>query len=205
MNRVFEIILALFLLAVLLPIFAIITILIIIDDPGQPFFIQSRMGKNFEIFNLIKFRTMRNVISAKGSMVTIETDSRITVIGRILRKTKIDELPQIINVLKGDMSFVGPRPELIEHINYYKKDYKDILSVRPGMTDFAAIQYINEQNILANYLDYHDIYIKEILPNKIILYKKYLREKCLMTDIKLILLTITKLFGRSHDVLGKYS
>ena len=94
---------------------------------------------------------------------------------------------------------------MIEHINYYKKDYKDILSVRPGMTDFAAIQYINEQNILANYLDYHDIYIKEILPNKIILYKKYLREKCLMTDIKLILLTITKLFGRSHDVLGKYS
>jgi lipopolysaccharide/colanic/teichoic acid biosynthesis glycosyltransferase len=139
------------------------------------------------------------------STVTVENDSRITNIGRILRKTKIDELPQIINILKGDMSFVGPRPELLEYVNYYTEQYKEILTIKPGMTDYAAIQYKDEENLLAKYINHRETYIKKILPEKIKLYKIYLREKCLKSDLKLILLTLVELLPRNtHGVLHQF-
>lgn len=205
MNRLLEVILSILSLVILFPFFIIIIALIILDDPGSPFFIQCRVGKNFKLFNLIKFRTMRNVILERNPVVTAENDLRITKIGRVLRKTKLDELPQILNILKGDMSFVGPRPELLYFINFYKEEYKDILSINPGITDFATIKFKNEENLLTQYTNHEETYIKEILPEKIKLYKKYLREKCLLTDLRLIFLTLFELLpSNTHNYLYKF-
>lgn len=129
-----------------------------------------------------------------GPSVTAGGDARITKVGSFLRKTKIDELPQLINVLLGDMSLVGPRPEVRRYAELFREDYERILSVRPGITDYAAIEFRNEEEVLAGYSDLEEGYTKDVLPTKIKLYHRYLSDSGLLTDLKIIFLTLAKLF-----------
>ncbi len=195
MKRVFDIIFSLLGLTACLTLFAVVAILIKLDSKGPAFFQQVRIGKNFRAFKIYKFRTMTNCNSEKCSLITISGDSRITRIGRFLRKTKIDELPQLWNILKGDMSFVGPRPELPEFVEHYSDIYKNILKVKPGITDIASIKFRNESSLLSSKQDdVENKYLWEILPQKLNYNKEYLEKQGLLFDIRLILKTIYSLF-----------
>jgi len=170
----------------------IIAILIKLDSKGPIFFKQVRVTKNGREFKIFKYRTMR-VGSDKFSQITVGKDSRITKVGDFLRKYKLDEIPQLINVLIGDMSLVGPRPEVPKYVALYTEEQREILKVRAGITDYASIEFSNENDILANETDPEKAYIEKIMPRKIELNKKYLSEISVMTDIKIILLTIKKI------------
>jgi len=170
----------------------IIAILIKLDSKGPIFFKQVRVTKNGREFKIFKYRTMR-VGSDKYSQITVGKDSRITKVGDFLRKYKLDEIPQLINVLIGDMSLVGPRPEVPKYVALYTEEQREILKVRAGITDYASIEFSNENDILANETDPEKAYIEKIMPRKIELNKKYLSEISVITDIKIILLTIKKI------------
>jgi lipopolysaccharide/colanic/teichoic acid biosynthesis glycosyltransferase len=193
MKRLFDITFSSLGLLLCLPLFGVIALLIKLDSKGPVFFRHERVGKHFVPFHVCKFRTMVTDSVKKGPSITSENDSRITSVGRLLRKTKLDELPQLWNVLKGEMSFVGPRPEVSKYVTMFSEDYNDILKVRPGITDYASIDFRNEEKVLSNYNDPEEGYIKEVLPAKIALYRKYLSEKGFFTDAKLILLTLLKI------------
>jgi lipopolysaccharide/colanic/teichoic acid biosynthesis glycosyltransferase len=161
---------------------------------GAPiFFYQERIGKDWKPFKMIKYRTMVKNADKIGSGITSTYDSRITPAGRFLRKYKLDELPQLYNVLKGEMSLIGPRPELIQYINFYKDDYSSILNIKPGMTDYASIKFRDEE-ILIDKNNKEESYINKILPSKIILYKKYINEMGFFTDVKILLSTVKGIF-----------
>ena len=170
----------------------IIAILIKLDSKGPIFFKQVRVTKNGREFKIFKYRTMK-VGSDKYSQITVGKDSRITKVGDFLRKYKLDEIPQLINVLIGDMSLVGPRPEVPKYVALYTEEQREILKVRAGITDYASIEFSNENDILANETDPEKAYIEKIMPRKIELNKKYLSEISVMTDMKIILLTIKKI------------
>jgi lipopolysaccharide/colanic/teichoic acid biosynthesis glycosyltransferase len=191
-KRIFDLIFSLVGLVVCFPIIIIVAVLIKLDSKGPVFFRQERVGKNFKSFRMYKFRTMKNDAGGNGPMITVGGDSRITRIGRFLRKHKIDELPQLFNVLKGEMSFVGPRPEVKEYVHLYKSDYKKLLSIRPGITDPASLKYSDEENVLALSVDWEEEYKKRILPGKINLSLHYIENHNIMTDFKLIVKTIFK-------------
>ena len=192
LKRIFDIISSLFGLILLLPFMIIIAILIKLDSKGPIFFKQVRVTKNGREFKIFKYRTMR-VGSDKFSQITVGKDSRITKVGDFLRKYKLDEIPQLINVLIGDMSLVGPRPEVPKYVALYTEEQREILKVRAGITDYASIEFSNENDILADEADPEKAYIEKIMPRKIELNKKYLSEISVMTDIKIILLTIKKI------------
>ena len=192
LKRIFDIVFSLFGLIVLSPFMLIIAILIKLDSKGPIFFKQVRVTKNGREFKIFKYRTMR-VGSDKYSQITVGKDSRITKVGDFLRKYKLDEIPQLINVLIGDMSLVGPRPEVPKYVALYTEEQREILKVRAGITDYASIEFSNENDILANETDPEKAYIEKIMPRKIELNKKYLSEISVMTDIKIILLTIKKI------------
>ena len=192
LKRIFDIILSLFGLMILFPFMLIIAILIKLDSKGPVFFKQIRVTKNGREFKIFKYRTMR-VGSDKYSQITVGKDSRITKVGDFLRKYKLDEIPQLINVLIGDMSLVGPRPEVPKYVALYTEEQREILKVRAGITDYASIEFSNENDILANETDPEKAYIEKIMPRKIELNKKYLSGISVMTDIKIILLTIKKI------------
>lgn len=189
-KRIFDLVASLVGVMMLIPIIIPIIIWIKLSSKGPLFFVQKRVGKNFEEFNLYKFRSM--VIDAQniGPSVTSGDDPRITKVGKIIRKTKIDELPQLINVIKGDMSLVGPRPEVMKFVNEKKEDYKIVLSVLPGITDNAAIEYRDEETIMEQYENKEKAYIDIVLPEKIKLYKYYINNISFYNDIKLILKTL---------------
>ena len=192
LKRIFDIISSLFGLILLSPFIIIIAILIKLDSKGPIFFKQVRVTKNGREFKIFKYRTMK-IGSDKYSQITVGKDSRITKIGDFLRKYKLDEIPQLINVLIGDMSLVGPRPEVPKYVALYTEEQREILKVRAGITDYASIEFSNENDILANETDPEKAYIEKIMPRKIELNKKYLSEISVMTDIKIILLTIKKI------------
>ena len=192
LKRIFDITLSLFGLIILLPFMLIIAILIKIDSKGPVFFKQIRVTKNGKEFKIFKYRTMR-VGSDKYSQITVGKDDRITKIGSFLRKYKLDEIPQLINVLIGDMSLVGPRPEVPKYVALYTDEQKEILKVRAGITDYASIEFSDENDLLASEEDPEKVYIEKIMPKKIELNKKYLSEVSILTDIKIILLTIKKI------------
>ena len=192
LKRIFDIFSSLFGLILLSPFMLIIAILIKFDSKGPVFFKQVRVTKNGREFKIFKYRTMR-VGSDKFSQITIGKDSRITKVGDFLRKYKLDEIPQLINVLLGDMSLVGPRPEVPKYVALYTEEQREILKVRAGITDYASIEFSNENDILANEADPEKVYVEKIMPQKIKLNKKYLSEISVMTDIKIILLTIKKI------------
>ncbi len=190
MKRLFDIFFSFFGLLFLIPLFIVISLLIILDSKGGIFFLQIRVGKNNKDFKILKFRTMKTNSEKKGLLTVGAKDNRITKIGYFLRKYKLDELPQLINVLIGDMSIVGPRPEVRKYVNLYNEKQMKVLSVRSGITDYASIKYANENEILGKEKDPEKIYINEIMPEKLELNLKYIKEMSLITDIKIIIKTI---------------
>jgi len=191
--RLSDIVLSLLGLLFLLPIFLILAVWIKFDSQGSIFFRQIRVGKDGRDFRIYKFRTM--IVNAeKMGIITIgERDPRITNSGYFLRKYKLDELPQLINVLKGEMSFVGPRPEVRKYVEMYNQEQLKILTVKPGITDYASIEYINEDEILGKSLDPEKTYIEEIMPQKIKYNMKYINNKTVIEYFKIIFLTIIKI------------
>ena len=192
LKRIFDITLSLFGLIILLPFMLIIAIFIKFDSKGSIFFKQIRVTKGGREFKILKYRTMR-AGSDKYSQITVGKDERITKIGSFLRKYKLDEIPQLINILIGDMSLVGPRPEVPKYVAFYTDEQKEILKVRAGITDYASIEFSDENDLLALEKDPEKAYIEKIMPKKIELNKKYLSEISILTDIKIILLTIKKI------------
>tara|TARA_Y100001935_G_scaffold250168_1_gene249837 strand:+ start:1438 stop:2037 length:600 start_codon:yes stop_codon:yes gene_type:complete len=189
-KRWFDFIAALIGFSVLSPVFLLISIIVKITSKGPVFFKQERIGKNFVPFKMIKFRSMIVNDAKNHQLVTYSGDPRITSVGKFLRRYKLDELPQLLNVILGDMSLVGPRPEVMRYIQHYKKEYEFILSIQPGITDNAAIAFRNEEEILSQYKDSETAYIEKIMPKKMALYKKYIQKQTFLNDIGLILKTI---------------
>ena len=180
-------------LLLLSPLFLIVALWIIIDNPGPVFYRQQRVGKDNKDFELLKFRSMRGGAD-KNSLITIgNRDPRITRAGYYLRKYKLDELPQLWNVLIGDMSLVGPRPEVRKYVDLYTEEQRKVLSVRPGITDYASIEYIDENNLLAQSKNPDKTYIEEIIPAKIALNMRYIAHQTIGEYLKIIFLTIIKI------------
>lgn len=177
-------------LILLSPILILIAICIKLDSKGPVFFKQIRVGKNKELFKIYKFRTMVTDAEKLGKQITIGNDTRITKVGTFIRKCKLDELPQLINVLNGDMSLVGPRPEVPKYVELYDDYQKQILLVQPGITDYASIEFRNESEILGESKDPENKYINDIMPYKIELNLKYIKNISLYEDLKLITRTI---------------
>ena len=196
-KRLFDIIISIIGLILLSPLMISLFIVLRVSSKERVFFIQKRVGKNFIEFNLYKFRSMTTT-SSNGLLVTSAGDNRITRIGKIIRKTKIDELPQLLNVLKGDMSIVGPRPEVMTFVKHKKDIYKKILTIRPGITDHASILFRNEEEILKGFKDKHKGYIDTIMPRKIELYCNYVDDITISNDIKLILKTLKAIFDKAN-------
>lgn len=190
MKRLFDVTFAVLSLITFLPLFVIVAMLIKLTSPGPVFFRQARMGRNLKPFRIYKFRTMTADSPSRGPSITAREDSRVTRIGRFLRKTKIDELPQIINVLIGEMSFVGPRPEVEEYVRKYPDEFEKILVNRPGITDLASIKFRNESELLRSTGNVEEHYVKEILPVKLRYNLEYLEKQSFKYDVLLILRTL---------------
>ncbi|MGC6430723.1 MAG: sugar transferase [Jejuia sp.] len=193
-KRSFDLCFAIIGILLLLPFFLIISIVIKIESKGPVFFVQERVGQNNIDFNLYKFRTMYEGSQQKGLLTIGNNDSRTTKVGSFLRKFKFDELPQLFNIIKGNMSFVGPRPELRYFVNFYKNEDFEVLKLKPSITGIATLKYINESELIKASTNAEAYYINEIIPDKLRLNKRYLEEKSFCLDIKLILLTLNKLF-----------
>lgn len=197
LKRLFDFTASLAGLILLSPLLVATMLAIRLESPGPVFFLQERIGLEGRRFNIIKFRTMRQSAPAEGPQITIGQDPRITSIGYTLRKFKLDELPQLINVLRGEMSLVGPRPEVPTYMAHYTPAQRAIiLSVRPGITDFAAIEFSDEADILAGAADPEVAYVQEIMPRKFALYERYVRERSFWLDLKLIAWTMGKIIKR---------
>jgi len=192
-KRIFDILASFFGLLFLSPIFIVLALAIVIDSRGGIFYFQTRVGRNNRDFRLFKFRSMATNSDKKGLLTVGFKDSRITKVGYFIRKYKLDELPQLINVFIGDMSLVGPRPEVRKYVDLYSEEQQRVLQVRPGITDYASIEYSDENEILAKSNDPEKTYIEEIMPAKLLLNKKYISEVGLITDVKLIFATIGKI------------
>ncbi|MDD4993361.1 MAG: sugar transferase [Paludibacter sp.] len=175
---------------ILFPVFLLIYLLIIIESRGSGLYLQNRVGKNGVDFVLYKFRTMRIESDKKGLITIGDKDPRLTKAGFILRRLKLDELPQLYNVLKGDMSLVGPRPEVRKYVDMYSSEQQKVLQVRPGITDYASIQYMNENEILGKASDPERVYIEEIMPHKISLNMRYIQNISLKEYFHVIFLTL---------------
>ncbi len=191
-------------LILLSPVFLVVAIAIKLDSAGPVFFRQQRVGKHNRLFPIIKFRSMTADAPRRGSALTVRADRRITPVGRLLRKSKLDELPQLANVLVGDMSLVGPRPEVPEFMAFYTPEQRDtIVSMRPGMTDYAAILFRDESALLDQAGDPVDLYRREIMPIKFSHYERYSREIGVLTDLRIILATTLLLaMGQVPSSLG---
>ncbi len=172
------------------PVLLVIAAAVALSSPGPFIFKQERLGRDGRPFVMYKFRTMRLSRDGSGSQVTAAGDSRVTVLGRFLRRYKLDEFPQLLNVLKGDMSLVGPRPEVERYARWYPAEYTRILSVRPGITDFASLAFRNEEQVLARSSEPERTYVAEILPAKIKLYLQYLEQRSLKTDFVILMRTV---------------
>ncbi|MCI5056553.1 MAG: sugar transferase [Flavobacteriales bacterium] len=192
MIRVFDLLISLISLLVLSPFLIVIAILVKISSPGPILFVQKRVGKDSKDFRLYKFRTMR-IDSEHAGQITIGRDPRITSIGLVLRKFKLDELPQLFNILKGEMSIVGPRPEVRKYVEMYTAEQRKILNVRPGLSDFASIKYANESEVLGQQSDPERYYIEVLMPDKIKENMKFLNDSSLKNYFKIIMLTIMQL------------
>lgn len=190
MKRIFDFIISLIGIVILFPIFLLIILLIAFTMPGPILFRQQRIGQSGRVFLLNKFRTMRVLKAASKGSFEPGNSTRITPLGRILRKTKLDELPQLFNVLKGDMSIVGPRPEVKQWTEIYPEKWKIVHSVKPGITDNASIEFRNEEEILSASNDPVKTYQEVILPRKLDLYIDYVHNRSFLGDIKIILKTI---------------
>jgi lipopolysaccharide/colanic/teichoic acid biosynthesis glycosyltransferase len=185
-KRIFDIIFSFIGIIICSPFFILIPIIIVFTSGLPVFYKQARVGRNGIEFSLFKFRTMVRDASKSGLLT----------IGVFLRKYKLDELPQLFNILTGDMSIVGPRPETPNHVACYDEQQKKVLTVRPGLTDYASIEYIDESRLLAEYPNPEEAYIKQIMPAKLEMNLRYIGEESLLTDMKIIFITIKAIFRR---------
>jgi lipopolysaccharide/colanic/teichoic acid biosynthesis glycosyltransferase len=195
-KRSIDLIASSFGLLLLSPLFALVALWIKLDSKGPIFFRQERIGQGLRRFVIYKFRTMVEDASLKGGPLTIGEDARITRVGRILRGSKIDELPQLINVLRGEMSLVGPRPEVPRYVDLFRSDYEEILRLPPGITDLASLKYRNESATLQLSADPEREYVTRVLPDKIALAREYVRQSSFLFDVLLVFRTLLKLFMR---------
>ncbi len=196
MKRIFDLLFSFIVLVIFLPVGIILTVSIVLESRGGAFYFQERVGKNGVLFSLWKFRTMRKDADKLGKLTVGMRDPRITKMGYFIRKTKLDEFPQFINVLLGEMSVVGPRPEVKEYVDLYTKEQAEILKVKPGITDEASLVYFKENELLGNSSNPRETYIQEIMPAKIALNKKYLEHPTFANDIKIIWKTFLKVVGK---------
>ncbi|OIO00874.1 hypothetical protein AUJ67_05155 [Candidatus Desantisbacteria bacterium CG1_02_49_89] len=196
LKRLFDIIVSAAGILLLSPFFVITAAIIKLDSKGPVFYRGVRVGRKGKLFKIYKFRTMVADADRIGGSSTPEDDPRVTRIGGMLRKFKLDELPQLLNVLEGDMSFVGPRPEVSFYVNMFKEEEKVILNVKPGITDWASLWNSNEGAVLAGSSDPEKIYMEKIRPEKIKLQLKYIKEQSFSVDLKIIFLTLRKIVFR---------
>jgi lipopolysaccharide/colanic/teichoic acid biosynthesis glycosyltransferase len=194
-KRLFDLVLATVLLVVAAPLFLFMFIWILIDDGWPVFFSQERVGKNESRFRLHKFRTMKRASEKSGQLTVGSKDSRITKSGYYLRRYKLDELPQLWNVIKGDMSLVGPRPEVPKYVSLYTEQQKLVLKVKPGITDHASLLYFEENDLLAASSNPEETYIREIMPKKLALNLEYIDNQSIKSDIQIIGKTIIRMFS----------
>jgi lipopolysaccharide/colanic/teichoic acid biosynthesis glycosyltransferase len=189
MTRFFDLVFSFFGILLLSPLFVIVYVLIVLESKGGGIYVQNRVGLHGNDFKLYKFRSMATGSDKKGLITVGDNDSRITRTGFFIRKYKIDELPQLVNVFIGDMSLVGPRPEVRKYVDLYSTDQFKVLSVRPGITDYSSIEYVDENEILASVSNPEQVYIEQIMPDKIHLNMKYIQNKSLKEYFKIIFLT----------------
>lgn len=194
MKRIFDTVFSFIGLIILLPLFLLFAIIIAVDSGFPVFYLQKRIGKDGKDFSLIKFRTMKKGADKKGLLTVGEKDSRVTSFGFFLRKYKLDELPQLVNVLLGDMSLVGPRPEVRKYVELYNEEQRKVLLVKPGITDYASIQYSNENSMLESSENPEEFYIHTVMPEKLKLNLRYIAQQNTLTDFKIILKTLEKIF-----------
>jgi len=195
-KRVFDLLFSAIGLILIVPLFLAAAIWIKIDSSGPVLFRQTRVGRFGHSFQIYKFRTMCSDAEVKGRQITVGDDQRITKSGRFLRRYKLDELPQLINVIKGEMSLVGPRPEVPRYVALYPEHIREkVLSLPPGITDFASIEYKDENDILGRAEDPDKAYIEEVMPVKLRYYERYVAERSLWIDVKLIWATFKAILG----------
>lgn len=196
MKRAFDIVSCTLAVLLLFPFGLLIALCIVCGSKGGVFYRQTRVGRGGKDFKLLKFRTMRPNADRQGLLITVGNDQRITRIGKFLRKYKIDELPQLLNIIKGDMSVVGPRPEVRRYVELYDERQRRVLTVRPGLTDYASLKYISESELLAKSDDPEKTYIEEIMPAKLELNLQYIENQSLKEDFKLIFQTLFSIFRK---------
>jgi lipopolysaccharide/colanic/teichoic acid biosynthesis glycosyltransferase len=194
MKRIFDVLFSGFVLLCFMPIGLVLAILILVESKGGVFFKQVRIGKNGTPFYLFKFRSMFIDAESMGKITIGSRDPRITRVGFYIRRYKLDEFPQFINVIRGEMSIVGPRPEVKEYVDLYSEEQRKILAVKPGITDYASLTYFHENEILAKSENPQQTYIQEVMPEKIKLNEKYLANPTLLQDISIIRKTVVKMF-----------
>lgn len=195
MKRAFDIVCSGIALLVLSPFLIVLAVAVAITSPGGAFFKQVRVGRGGKEFRLLKFRSMRPGSESKGQITVGGRDPRITSVGYALRKTKLDELPQLWNVLVGDMSIVGPRPEVPKYVAMYTAEQRGVLNVRPGISSLASIEYIDENEVLGRSNDPERTYVEEVMPAKLKLDLKYVREQSLALDMRIVLRTLLRMVG----------
>lgn len=194
LKRAFDIVFASVALLLLLPLLALFALAVALSSPGGAFFRQVRVGRGGREFRLLKFRSMRPGSEARGQLTIGGRDPRITPVGRFLRKTKLDELPQLWNVLAGDMSIVGPRPEVPRYVALYTAGQRAVLGVRPGITGMASLDYVDENELLAKASDPERAYVEEVMPAKLALDLRYVRERSMLLDLRIIWATVKLMF-----------
>jgi lipopolysaccharide/colanic/teichoic acid biosynthesis glycosyltransferase len=194
-KRIFDIIVTLIVGIFLFPIAIIVSIMILLECGGGVFFKQERIGLHGKPFYLWKFRTMKQNAETRGQLTIGMKDDRITKLGTFLRKYKLDEIPQLLNVLSGEMSLVGPRPEVKKYVDLYNQEQRKILNAKPGITDYASLEYFKENEILGNAADPEKAYIEEIMPHKLRINQKFLRSSGLSQDINVLYLTGLRILG----------
>lgn len=189
-KRTFDILACITAMVILSPLWLCIGLMVACGSKGGALYRQTRIGRDGKEFKLLKFRTMRQDADKIGGLITVGDDQRVTRIGKFLRKYKLDELPQFLNIIKGDMSIVGPRPEVPKYVVLYNEQQRRVLSVRPGLTDYASIDYISESELLAQSADPDRTYIEEIMPAKLELNLKYIENQSITEDLRLIFKTL---------------
>ena len=195
MKRALDIVIALIILVFFLPLGLLISLLIVLESKGGVFYKQERVGLNGKPFGLLKFRSMRPNADRLGQLTVGDRDPRVTNIGHFIRKYKLDEFPQFINVLIGDMSIIGPRPEVKKYVDLYTIEQRTILKVKPGITDYASIEYFDESRLLGESENPEQTYVQEIMPAKLILNKKYLDNPTIFHDLKIMWITFKKIIS----------
>lgn len=197
-KRLSDIVSSVIALVILSPLLAVIAVLVKVTSPGPVFFRQERIGKSQEPFKLVKFRSMHEDAERTGAQVTVKGDSRITWLGNILRRTKLDELPELWNVLVGEMSIVGPRPEVRRYVEQYRDEWMEVFDVLPGITDLSTSQFRDEESVLEGVTDHEKAYVEVVLPIKMQLSIMYVRKRNLLLDLSIIFNT----FGVSPSVIS---